>query len=145
MLRQMPEVTPPAVKVASRAKPLSPKQREIVKNALQECVNEYVEEIRNTSEQVRDEGKGDGASMYGVHSEQGSHVIAEDSAIAILSRYGNGASDLVKAHRRIHNDWKTFDLCASCGHPIGFGRLLCNPGATLCVLCQGGARKRDAK
>lgn len=139
MVRQLPEVTPPAAEVASRAKPLSQKQRQIVKSALQERINEYIEEIRNASERVRNE-EGDGVSLYGVHLEQGSHVIAEDSALAVLAKYGNGASDLVKAHRRIHAHWQTFDLCANCGHPIGFERLLCNPGATLCVLCQGGVR-----
>jgi DnaK suppressor protein len=111
--------------------PLSPDERNALKNSLGTRIAELREDIASLEEAVK--------------------PIAPDCAIGRLSRMDaiNSKSvneELLRTSRRTlqaleralqHIDTPQFGLCTRCGKPIPFGRLEIMPESTRCTHCPG--------
>ena len=69
------------------------------------------------------------------HDPEGSTIAFDHAQTAALARdAAQRLAEIDAARERV--DDGTYGLCASCGRPIGAGRLEARPTALLCVDCQ---------
>ena len=99
-----------------------------VRDALEDSKNQqYVELIDRAPADLGDQSVGD---------------MLADLNLAIIDRHIHEIRDIEEAKTHVTDG--TFGICVDCGQEIGFDRLLVNPTARRCVVCQEHREKTYA-
>lgn len=110
--------------------------RQRAQRALDLLAAEAQERLRDLEAQAREiaEARRD-SNVDDEHDPEGSTIAFDHAQTAALARdAAQRLAEINAARERI--DDGTYGLCASCGRPIGAGRLEARPTALLCVDCQ---------
>lgn len=110
--------------------------RQRARRALDRLAAEAQERLRDLETQARDiaEARRD-SNVDDEHDPEGSTIAFDHAQTAALARdAAQRLAEIDAARERV--DDGTYGLCASCGRPIGAGRLEARPTALLCVDCQ---------
>jgi RNA polymerase-binding protein DksA len=117
----------------------------LTKKELQTLQKRLREEYQRLLEEVRSELERSGEQHYidlaGRVTDPGDESVADmlaDLDAAMIDRHVRELRELEVASQRLAAG--TYGVCVDCGAPVGFERLLANPAASRCVVCQD---KRD--
>jgi len=117
----------------------------LTKKELQTLEKRLQEEYQRLLKEVRDELERSGEQHYielaGQVTDVGEESVADmlaDLGAAMIDRHIRELRELEAARARLAQG--TYGVCVDCGAPIGYDRLLANPAAARCLVCQN---KRD--
>ncbi len=135
-----PEVDAAALPVRDGEDPWTAEELGEVRAALEKDIERFAEQIEiSTAELVgllRDGSEGAGRDPADV----GSANFERDAEMSLA----NNAREMLEQSRLAlrHIDHGTYGRCDNCGKPIGKGRLMAFPRATLCVACKQREERR---
>lgn len=129
-----PEAAPEDLAVRPGEEPWTPEEVAEAREGLLAEKTRLTEEIQSSEEAItglmRDSGDGAGDDQ----ADTGTKNITREHALALMANAREMLEQTEHALERI--DTGTYGLCESCGKPIGKGRMLAFPRATLCVDCK---------
>ena len=117
------------------------------KAELQEVIDELHEARQHSVELLREaedgldglmRDSGDGAGQD--QADMGATTFERDHELTVVNSERDKLAQIDRALARI--DDATYGVCESCGEPIGKGRLMAFPRATLCMTCKQREERR---
>ena len=135
-----PEAAPGDLAVRPGEEPWTPEEVAEAREGLLAEKTRLTDEIQSSEEAItglmRDSGDGAGDDQ----ADTGTKNITREHELALAANAREMLQQTVHALERI--DTGTYGLCESCGKPIGKGRMLAFPRATLCVECKQREERR---
>jgi RNA polymerase-binding protein DksA len=148
--------TPPAKKASTRARrgavnpanlPVLPGEKPWTKPEIDEVISDLNDDrarvIRTLTAQeedlaglMRDAGDGAGHDQ----ADMGATSFERDQELTLLNNEREKLAQIERALARIADG--SYGICESCGNPIGKGRSMAFPRATLCLTCKQREERR---
>jgi len=121
---------------------LTAEQKQQISQRLETRRAELCEEIRSELERS---GHEHFADLAGEVTDAGDASVADmlvDKGVAFVSRQVEELTQVEHALKHLGDE--AFGECVECGDEIGFERLMAQPAASRCIVCQGEHEKRFA-
>lgn len=119
---------------------LNESQLSRLRRTLDQAHESLLEQVRDALERSEDHQYVEIVGRVPVDTgEEAAGDALADIKLAMIDRYVNEIRDIDAALQRIQAG--SFGICADCGQPVAFDRLLAYPTAKRCVICQGQREK----